>query len=390
MSAKMNLLFAESQKRNRNIIVFALLAVIVSRLLFVAVYAVFTVQSGSEFSFFNDLNFWDAGWYKHIIQNGYCLEPFGDEGGDAANWAFFPLLPMIVGFFHKLTGLEIYLVASTISTLFLAALIVITFHYIMETRESVGEAVGVSMVLSFGPYSLYFSMLYTESLYLLLLMLVLYFLQKEKYLAMGIAGALLSGTRNTGVMVVFAVGVKVLADYCMSAKEQKGVLDFIKVTFRNWKLVLGVCLIPLGLFAFMAYLGWKMGDPLAFLHVQVAWGGEIGNPLAVLWRGLRSSSWREIYLAACGMAGILIAGYLVIQKRFHEAVLAMILLMIPLSVRLQSIPRYLIGSGVFVLGGADILRKLNSKILIGLVLTCSIVFEFICLWYWFKESIWMI
>lgn len=68
----------------------------------------------------------------------------------------------------------------------------------------------------------------------------------------------------------------------------------------------------------------------------------------------------------------------------------MILLMIPLSVRLQSIPRYLIGSGVFVLGGADILRKLNNKILIGLVLTCFILFEFICLWYWFEESIGML
>jgi len=390
MRAKMNMLFAESQKKNWNIMVFALLAVTVSRVLFVAVYAVFAARSGSEVPFFDALNRWDAGWYRDIIQNGYSLEPSGHEAGDAANWAFFPLLPMVVGFFHKLTGLEVNLVASTLNTLFLAALIIITFHYIMETRGSVGEAVGVSIVLSFGAYSLYFSMLYTEALYLLLLMLVLYFLQKEKYLAMGIAGALLSGTRNTGVMVVFAVGIKVLVDYCMSTREQKSVLDFIKVTLCNWKLVLGVCLIPFGLFAFMAYLGWKIGDPLAFLHVQVAWGGEIGNPLAVLWRGFRSSSGRDIFLAACGMAGILITGYLVIQRRFHEVALAMILLMIPLSVRLQSIPRYLIGSGVFVLGGADILRKLNNKILIGLVLTCFILFEFICLWYWFDASIWML
>ena len=71
----------------------------------------------------------------------------------------------------------------------------------------------MGLIFTFGAYSFYFSILYSESLYLILLLITLFALERREYLFMGLAGAFLSATRNTGIMVVFAVGVKVIMNY---------------------------------------------------------------------------------------------------------------------------------------------------------------------------------
>src|SRR5690606_18536658 len=65
--------------------------------------------------------------------------------------------------------------------------------------------------LLMGPFSFLFSMLYSESLFILLTVLGLVALQRSHYLAAAVAGALLSATRPTGVLFVFAILVQMLA-----------------------------------------------------------------------------------------------------------------------------------------------------------------------------------
>lgn len=81
----------------------------------------------------------------------------------------------------------------------------------------------MGLIFTFGAYSFYFSILYSESLYLILLLITLFALERREYLLMGLAGAFLSATRNTGIMVVFAVGVKVIMNYIEDQKERKRV-----------------------------------------------------------------------------------------------------------------------------------------------------------------------
>lgn len=38
---------------------------------------------------------WDCDWYLGIVKVGYQLQPEGHDAGDAANWAFFPLFPLL-------------------------------------------------------------------------------------------------------------------------------------------------------------------------------------------------------------------------------------------------------------------------------------------------------
>ena len=46
-----------------------------------------------------------------------------------------------------------------------------------------------------------------------------------------------------------------------------------------------------------------MGDPLAFLHVQTAWGGQTGNPFVVLSRAFLRKEDSLSYAGACDRAG---------------------------------------------------------------------------------------
>ena len=109
------------------------------------------------------------------------------------------------------------------NTILLIGIVMIAFAYIYETRKSAVQAFCVGLIFTFGAYSFYFSILYSESLYLILLLITLFALERREYLLMGLAGAFLSATRNTGIMVVFAVGVKVIMNYIEDQKEEKRV-----------------------------------------------------------------------------------------------------------------------------------------------------------------------
>lgn len=372
------------------LLAWSMLLVLLSRGILFGVFEMYCQMEGKEASFWASLNIWDAGWYQKIIQNGYAVPP---EADGTANWAFFPLLPMVIRFFWQMLGGDLNMVAGWVISGMEVLMLAVLYQYLIQTGRSRKEALGIQIFFGLGLYSFYFALLYTETLYLLLLITVLYFLRTRRYLWMGVAGAFLSATRNTGIMIVFAVAVQVIEDYCQQEKEKKSVGGFLKYGFSEWKLVLGTCLIPLGMFAYMAYLGVILGDPLAFLHVQVAWGGGSSNPISVIIEGLTSGNMIFFYLACWGIAGFLLLLYLLKEKRWSEACLAAIFWFIPLSVRLYSIPRYLIGSGVFVFAAGDFLAKRKSRfsrVLAVGILVVSLIINAWFVWKWLNGSNWLI
>lgn len=369
------------------LMLWSLVLVLLSRIILFAIYETYVWTQRQNTGFWDSLNTWDAGWYLNIIQNGYGTSPMPDG---TATWAFFPLLPAIVRFFWQVLGGDLNTVAGIVMSGLSVLMLAIVYRYLLVTGRSRGEALGIQIFFSLGLYSFYFALLYTETLYLLLLVATLYFLRTRKYLWMGVAGALLSATRNTGIMVVFAIAVQVLEDYCRQEKTGKSVKDFLKSVFSDWKLVLGTCLIPLGMFSYIVYLGIKLGDPLAFLHVQVAWGTGSGNPFKTIWDGLQSGNLIFFCLACCAIVGLILLLYLVKEKRWSEVCLAVIFWVIPLSVRLYSIPRYLIGGGVFVFAAGDFLAKRRSRVLCAGVLVLSILINLWLVWKWFSGSNWLI
>lgn len=389
LTAKAQRLFLKSRYSTLNICFFALVLVLLSRLAIYIFFTGYAEATGDARDFFGALNVWDAQWYQGITLEGYTS---GTEyNGGLVNWAFFPLFSLIVRGVHMLTGADVNTVGFILNILFQTAALAFLFQYVLETRKkNLAQAVTACFLLSLGCYSLYFASYYTESLYLLLFVAAMYFLYKKQYLWMGVCGFFLTLTRNMGVLILIGLLIQVVIDYRAGSRKKKSVPDFFRVCLKDGALVAGTLLTLLGLVSFMIFLGVRTGDPLAFVHAQAAWdlsGG--GNPVAAIISGFASGIKRQVFFAACSVAGLFLCIYLLFQKRYAEAGMAFALLLIPISVRLQSIPRYLLGNAVFMLAFTDLLAACNKKWPMVLAAVSGCLLEFFLLYLWFCGSTFM-
>jgi len=150
------------------------------------------------------------------------------------------------------------------SAAFFGGAMYVSYLYISETRNEASATTPVAL-LAFGPYTFYNLSLYTESMFIFLLAVGLYCLHQERWLTAGVVGGLLSATRPTGALFGFALlfGI-VQSAHADTADLRQTIVEVV----TDGKKVLA-----LGLFLFMLYLHVKVGDALAFTHVQRAWGG---------------------------------------------------------------------------------------------------------------------
>jgi hypothetical protein len=105
------------------------------------------------------------------------------------------------------------------------------------------------------PLSIFGSLAYTEGLFALLSTLALRAFERERFAAAGIWGALASATRVTGAGLVPAF----LLGACLKRKAGGA---------------FAALLAAAGIGAFALYCWRAFGDPIAFVHVQVAWRGD--------------------------------------------------------------------------------------------------------------------
>lgn len=361
--------YLEKIKKNYNknntiiLVIFILICLIISRFTMFFLYKIFQNVFNSDKTFFEAISQWDCGWYKSIIYSGYSIEPSGHENGDAANWAFFPLMPMIIKCIVEITNLDVMVIAFYCNTLLFAIGLLVMCKYIIITRKNYTKEIIFLFIIfmTFGIYSFYFSTLYTEALYFCLLSCALYNLEKENYIIMGIFGALLSATRNVGILFCFVVLVNYIIKYINHKKYKNNIISFIINTLKNYKLIFGVSLIPMGLFIYMSYLNFLVGDPLAWIRIQKAWGRQSKNFLIVLLKGLITIERPQFFIAVLSILCFYLILQMILNKRFEEALIGIMNLIIPLSSMLDSTPRYEIGNIVFVLAFCEEIMFINKK-----------------------------
>src|SRR5262249_11240004 len=107
---------------------------------------------------------WDCYWYGSILLHGYDRAPFRHDAGDAANWGFFPLFPLLGRVWHQLAGLGYG------DALILTGTLAMPFAIYLFVQLADEEAIPVNPWLSgslvaFNPYALYAHTGYTEPLY---------------------------------------------------------------------------------------------------------------------------------------------------------------------------------------------------------------------------------
>ncbi len=264
----------------------------------------------------------DGAHYTSIAKDGYGVY----------QTAFFPLYPLLIRFFVFATKLPYESVAVLISHVAFLIGLFLFWQYLERARS---RAWTIAFLLLY-PASFFFATAYSESVFFALA-----------------AGALLAIKRKYWILAACFIGLA-------SATRLVGVFLIIPLVFaarrRSWTVVIAFT----GLFAYMMYLWRTIGDPLAFFHVQSAFGaGRSGGELIflpqVFWRYLRIfmtvPTGELLYYVAVlevssfilGMVFLLIAW----RKRYDAAILlysACVLVLPTLTGTLSSMPRYLLAA----------------------------------------------
>lgn len=141
---------------------------------------------------------WDSGWYLTIIEGGYS-QTAPAEQANATNFAFFPLYPLLAATVRQALGVSAITAGVLVSNLAFIAALLLIYEYARVLGLSCRVGIMTVLVVCFVPQSFIFSAVYTESVFLLLLVAAMYALRQNRYLTAGLCAALLSATRANGI-----------------------------------------------------------------------------------------------------------------------------------------------------------------------------------------------
>jgi hypothetical protein len=297
---------------------------------------------------------WDCGWYSSIIDRGYDTVPSGHANGDAANWAFFPLFPLLAGLVQGIAGL------STAHSLLLTSSVllpvsIIAFIRLIEAYDIRLDPWLAGSLVAFNPYVVYAHVGYTEPLYLALSAGALVGLRRDRWLAAGILGSGAAATRLVGLFIVLPMMTRVLQRRLRSSprsgRDEAPLAPFVAIG-----------LVPLGLALFGLHLHYRMGDVLAFAHAQIgAWDHIPDNPIPVLWGALTVPGWYQLF-ALIAIAALLASLYLCVRGSIGLGLMLAATTLLPLFVGLGSMPRYVFWQPTFLLALAMLLQHRLARI----------------------------
>jgi len=299
---------------------------------------------------------YDCQWYEQTARHGYDIAPRGDLAGNTANWAFFPLYPLLLGVFSAIvpTGDGFTWAGILLSTACFAGFALLGAAYLQHRRF--GSLLTWLAFISLWPGAVYFAFPYSEALYALVMTAGLVALNSESVMRSAGCCAALTATRPTGLLMLPLV----LMDRLVFLRRawSEGTLRHQPVAILS-QAILPLALAPLGLVLFMAYLRWHVGDGLAFIHVQAAWQRHSLPPLTFLWEGLTANDWTRILKhpaeeslsvqALFGFAALALAIRQAVARRYAEAWLIGASVLLASSAGLQSLPRFVLTNPVVML-----------------------------------------
>lgn len=194
------------------------------------------------------------------------------QGYQPLTYFFFPIYPLTIAFIAKFLGgsftsLAISgLLISNIS--FFVALVGLWKLIRLDYKKDIARLT-ILLLLVF-PTSFYFGSIYTESMFLALVVWSFYFARKGKWILAGLLGAVLTATRVVGLALIPAL----LIEAYLQRREKK--------KLNLFPIAIGILFSVLGIFAYMLYLNKVTGDPLEFFHNVSIFGQQRSSNLVLL------------------------------------------------------------------------------------------------------------
>lgn len=234
-----------------------LLVAVVWQTLLTIVGTIFAARTGDA-SFFANLSQhalkWDAGWYLHIIDQGYGLE------GSPAAPAFYPLFPLVISLLSAITFYSIpVFVLSILFNTVCVWLILVALRKILQHFKLSNQAIIFTLALFLAfPSAFFMHVFYSEALFIALAFWGYLFALKGRWWAVGIVLAALTATRLPSLLFLGLYGLEYLRSYQWNIKKafNKNALWFL--------------LAPVGFIGYALYLLITRGDAFAMFSAYSA------------------------------------------------------------------------------------------------------------------------
>lgn len=291
----------------------------------------------------------DGVHYVTIAQKGYI--------GTGLIQAFFPLYPYLVSFINIIFN-NLIISGLLLSNLF-AIFSMLALYIYTKNQKIAWKSLLIFLLM---PTSFFFGSLYTESLFLFLVILTFISLEKKQIWLATFAIFLAGMTRIVGIFLLPSAILFLLLpntsifDLLKNFKKEF-FLKEIKTNFITQKKNIAILMLgSLGLIFYMSFLKYEFNDPLYFFHVQSEFGGvreeRIITYPQVLYRSIKilmTVSKQEIsyftYLLEffVGTVGLLLVILSTYKKNISLFVFCLSAFILPtLTGTFSSMPRYIL------------------------------------------------
>lgn len=189
---------------------------------------------------------WDTIWYLDIAENGYNYNE-----DTLSSVSFFPLYPLLIRILMIVTPNPLIAGLLISISCFLLSLIMLYRLTLLETKSH-EISLRATFMLAFFPTAIFLFTAYTESLFLLLSLIVVYEARSKRYWSAGIIGAVASAVRIPGILLLAIVFIEWLQDW--------------KNNEVSWREFIPIMLMPSGLAIFLGYLAVQFGNPFIFIQ----------------------------------------------------------------------------------------------------------------------------
>ncbi|MFE3498299.1 hypothetical protein [Kitasatospora sp. NPDC059160] len=317
------------------------------------------------------LGTWDGVWYQRIAENGYDPQLIELHGFPLATYyenssAFFPLYPWLMRLVGAVTGLGPY--GSGIAVSVLASLVAAAGIFAIAERLA-GFRAGVVAAVVWGlfPGSGVEWAVYSDSLFVALSTWACYCVMTRRWLAAGLLALVAGLNRPTAAALIAAVSIAAL-------------VALVRRTDGVARPLTAMLITPWGLFGYVAWVGWRMGDWGGYFKLQRgAWNryfdfgaSTVRTVMDVItghWDFWQSNPVPDLIAIALLIA---LPGLLVLLARARPPLVLWVFTALTVFTALSSnqifgnISRYLLPAFPLCIGLAVALRKVRTSSLVGL------------------------
>lgn len=206
---------------------------------------------------------WDSAWYLSIAKTGYSL---------SYQTVFFPLYPGLIRLGGDVVGGGLDLLVGIVISFACSVGALYLLHRLVTLEFNPQLARNTVWIVAWLPVSVALSAVYSESIFLVLAIGSFYAGRRGRWALAGVLAGLSSASRNGGILLLLPLLVLYMygprTDRAPDMPGAKG----LNPRYLLRPDVAWLALVPVGLVAFMVYLGVTIGHPLDPFTHQHHWG----------------------------------------------------------------------------------------------------------------------